>query len=272
VILTIVVPIVSLVILVFAAGRIVAAVRFRREVEELFSQSGSLSDMTFSSDQLAGLPEPVQRYFSLVLEEGTSYISYVRLTHDGQFRPDLNRGWVPIRGEQYYTTERPGFVWRGKTLLFTARDMYLSGRGRIVVTLFSLIKIVDGRGETYDQSELLRWLGESVWFPTNMLPRENLTWSPVDSRTAKLTFEHDGSSLVYTVRFNDQGEITRLETKRYMGEDRLETWIGTPSDYREMSGVLIPMTIEASWRLRGGDESYARFTIQKIEYDVPKKY
>jgi hypothetical protein len=40
--------------------------------------------------------------------------------------------------------------------------MYISDKGRFVVTLFGLIKIADGKGPSFDQGELLRWLGESV--------------------------------------------------------------------------------------------------------------
>lgn len=45
--------------------------------------------------------------------------------------------------------------------MFTARDMYLSNHGRIIVTLFSIYNIVDEKGkEKYDMGEVLRWLTE----------------------------------------------------------------------------------------------------------------
>lgn len=221
---------------------------------------------------LLELPEPVKRYFNHVLKNGQPYISYARLTHNGQFKTNQNKDWVNIEGEQYFTTEKPGFIWKGETSMFTARDMYIADKGRLIVSLFSVYNIVDGKGEKFNQGELLRWLGESVWFPTNLLPNENLKWTAIDSTTSKLTFTYDNLTVFYIVTFNDLGEITQLETKRYMGEENLETWKGKLSDYREMNGVLLPTTIEAIWELETGDYSYAKFKVKKIDYNKPQKF
>jgi len=74
----------------------------------------------------------------------------------------LDKDWITIKGEQYATTEKPGFIWKGTTAMFTARDMYIADKGRLAVSLLSLIKVVNAKGEQYNQAELLRWLGESV--------------------------------------------------------------------------------------------------------------
>ena len=62
----------------------------------------------------------------------------------------------------YFTTYTPGFIWKGTTSVFTARDMYIAEKGRLVVSLLSLINVVDATVEQYNQDELLRWLAESV--------------------------------------------------------------------------------------------------------------
>ncbi len=272
-ILTIIVlSIIVIVVIAIIIGNYYLSIQFKTEIEKLFSLSNNISNKTFSHEQLSGLPEPVQRYFKHVLREKQPYISYVRLRHNGQFKTDLKKDWIAIEGEQYYTTERPGFVWRGKTSLFTARDMYLADKGSLTVLLFSLFKIVEGEGEEYNQGELLRWLGEGVWFPTNLLPSEYLQWSPIDSNSARLIFKYKELSLFYTVRFNKQGEITELETKRYMSKDKLETWVGKASDYKEINGVVIPTKIEAIWRLKTEDFSYAKFNLKNIEYNRPEQY
>ncbi|MFZ3064876.1 MAG: DUF6544 family protein [Nitrospirota bacterium] len=272
-ILTIIIlSIIVVVIIAIIIGNHYLSIQFKTEIEKLFSLSKNISNKTFSHEQLSGLPEPVKRYFKHVLREKQPYISYVRLRHNGQFKTGLKKDWIDIKGEQYYTTERPGFVWRGKTSLFTARDMYIEDKGRLTVSLFSLFKILDGKGEEYNQGELLRWLGEGVWFPTNLLPSEYLQWSPINATSARLAFKYKELSLFYTVRFNEQGEITELETKRYMSKDKLETWVGKASDYKEINGVVIPTKIEAIWRLKTEDFSYAKFNLKNIEYNRPEKY
>lgn len=256
--------IVGLLIITVITGKVKTSVQFTEEVKHLFSQSNRISDKKFSYSQLQALPEPVQRYFKHVMKEGQPYISYVRLKHNGQFKADPKKGWANIAGEQYFTTEKPGFIWQGSTAMFTARDMYISDKGKLIVSLFGLIKVAGGQGEKYNQGELLRWLGESVWFPTNLLPNENLKWTEVDSQSAKLNFNYNGFTLNYLVTFNSLGEITELQTKRYMGEGNLETWVGKVSDYKEINGILVPTKIEAIYKLPEGDYSYAKFSVTRL--------
>ena len=265
------IPIV-LVAIILIIGKINLSIRFDKQVKELFAQSKNISEKKFSYQQLVGLPDPVQKYFKHVMKEGQPYISYVRLKHDGQFKTDLKKDWININGEQYFTTAKPGFIWKGNTTMFTARDMYLADKGQLVVSLFSLINVVNAHGEQYNQGELLRWLGESVWFPTNLLPDENLKWMPIDNQSAKLTYNYKGLSMYFIVTFNNTGEITQMETKRNMDEKNIETWICKVADYQEKNGIIIPTETEALWRLHNINFSYAKFKVKTIEYDMPEKF
>ena len=264
--------IIGFLVLVLMIGKVNLSIRFSKQVKQLFAESKNISNLTFSYQQLEGLPEPVSRYFKHVLKEGQPYISYARITHGGQFKTGLDKDWITISGEQYATTEKPGFIWKGTTSTFVARDMYIANKGRLVVSLLSLYNVVDVKGEQYNQGELLRWLGESILYPTNLLPSERLQWIAIDSQTAKLTFNYNGLSLFFIFTFNDAGEITKMETKRYMDEKNLETWVIKCADYKVMNHVMMPSTFEVLWRLKKGDFSYAKFKIEKIEYDKPERF
>ena len=194
------------------------------------------------------------------------------MKHDGQFKTDLEKDWVNIIGEQYFTTEKPGFIWKGTTSMFVARDRYIDNMGGLTATLFSLINVVDVKGEKYNQGELLRWLSESVWFPTNLLPSEKLRWTDIDSSSAKLSFNYKGLALYFIITFNEKGEISQMETKRYMDEKRLETWVIKAIRYEEKNEIIIPIEAEVFWRLKEGDFSYAKFKVKTIEYDKPLKF
>lgn len=261
-----------LILIIFLLGKINLKIKFDRQVKALFAQSRSIPSKHFHKDQLTGLPEPVQRYFMHVLPEGQPYISYARIKHVGQFKADLKKGWMNIEGEQYATTEKPGFIWKGTTAMFVARDMYISDKGRLVVSLFSIFPVVDAQGAPYDKGELLRWLGESILYPTNLLPSERLQWSPIDSKNARLTFNYNGLSLFFNITFNEMGEITRMETQRYMDEQQEETWVIMVADYKKWNQVKLPTTFDVLWRLEKGDFSYAKFNITAVEYDKPVKF
>jgi hypothetical protein len=247
--------------------------KFDRQVKSLFVLGENISDHSFQKSQLISLPEPVQRYFNYCLKEGQFYISYARVKHDGQFKANLNKGWMNIKGEQYATTETPGFIWKGTTTLFTARDMYIAQQGRLIVTLLSLFNIMDAKGKVqYNSGELLRWLGESVLYPTNLLPSERLKWFPIDSNKAKLTFEYSGLSLYFIITVNNLGEITEMETKRFMDEANLKTWNIKTTNYKELNDIKIPTNLDVSWRLEHGDFSYAKFYVTHVEYNRPEKF
>ncbi len=270
--MTIIFSIIAFLFIVFIGGRLNLNLKFKKEVASLFSQSKPIQNKIFTYSQLIGLPEPVQRYFKLIMKEGQPYISYVRMTHNGQFKTGANKSWINIDGEQYATTQKPGFIWKGTTTLFIAKDMFIGNAGRLVVTILSLINVVDGKGKAYNQGELLRWLGESVLYPTNLLPSQNLHWEAIDHLHAKFTFNYNGLSLFYLVTFNEAGEIIELETKRYMDSMHIETWIIKLANYKEMNKVTIPTVFEVLWRLKSGDLSYAKFNMTKVEYDNPTMF
>ncbi len=171
-------------------------------------------------------------------------------------------------------------MWIGTTKTFQAHDTYVEDTGRLQVYLFGRIRIVNETGPHMDQGELLRWLGEAVWFPTALLPRRGksseaspgysgrLEWSSIDNNTARVDFEYNGISVWYIVTINDAGQITRLETERYMEEGRLERWEGRVSDYQQVNGMMVPMRIEASWLLPDYTHTYAQFQVRSLEYNT----
>lgn len=261
-----------LLMIIVVTGKLNLSLKFSRQVKKLLQGSTDQPELLFNKTQLKGLPDPVQRYFRLVLKDGQPYIRCARIKHDGLFRTGIKKKWIKITGEQYAATEQPGFIWKGKTAFFTARDMYLFTRGRLIVTLLSLYNIVDQQGEKYNEGELLRWLGESVLYPTNLLPSEALEWIPVDGSCAMLKYNYNGLALQFKVVFNKVGEITGLETKRFMGDANVETWVIEAGNYKGFDKVMIPTTFEVTWRLAQGDFSYARFNITEVEYNIARQF
>jgi hypothetical protein len=241
--------------------------RLRQDAVRLFAQSTSVVPRFYHEAQLAGLPAPVQRYFRHVLREGQPYLRGLRLRHGGQFKTDLKQDWLAITGEQYMRVSPPGFIWQGTTRWFVARDEYANGHGRLTVHLLGAVPIVHGAGPHYDQGELLRWLAESAWLPTNLLPSDYVTWTAVDDVSARLTCQTDGQALSYLVHFNERGELAQAETERYFGATQLLPWVCRFECYRRWHGVLVPTLVEASWVLDGLRQPYARFIVRKLDYE-----
>lgn len=264
--------IVLVIILIVLLGLVAVLNNFDKNVKLLFRESDKINNQVFHPAQLAGLPVPVQHYFRHVLKDGQPYINYVRLKHHGRFKTSVRGKWETITGEEYFTVNKPGFIWKGKLNRLTAIDSFIAGEGRLKIYLFSIFRIANGSGSKFSQGEVLRWLGESVWFPTALLPNDQLNWEPINDYQAKLIFTYKKLVVFYIVTFNDTYEIIQLETKRYMGSNELETWIGKLSNYKLLNNIMIPTTIQAIWNLKQNDFPYAVFYVDQIEYNKPKKF
>jgi hypothetical protein len=247
-------------------GKIHLASKFHQQVTQLLLQATKVSNKTFSHSQLVGLPQPVQRYFKYALQEGQPYITTVKLKHNGQFKTGVGKSWMSIKGTQYFTTETPGFIWQGKTLFFTARDMLIAGKGRLIVTLLGLYNIVDGKGEAFNEAELQRWLAESVWFPTNLLPSAAVSWLAIDDASATLVYNYHETTIRFLVHFNASGQIYQMQTKRFMNPEKKETWVCKMMQYKAINNIMVPTATRAVWQLPTGNFCYAKFCVKRICY------
>lgn len=259
--------VIGILLIVLLLGKMNLYLKFKKQVAALYKNAENISSRTYSVKQLDGLPEPVQRYFNYVLKDGQPYISTVRVTHNGYFKTDLKKGFIKISGEQYFSTHKPQFIWKGKTTLFTARDLFIDDNGGLMVTLFNVLNVVNAKGSHYDEGELQRWLAESVWFPTNLLPSDYVKWSAIDADVAKLSFHYNAVAFDFRVRFNAIGEIIEMEGERFMTVDKKEIWVCKMANYQERNGVKIPISDQAIWRLKEGDQAYAKFEVQSITYN-----
>jgi hypothetical protein len=260
-------PIVSLL-----AGRWLVARQVRRDVADLFATAENTPAQTYDPAQLVGLPAPVQRYLRHVLKPGQQYIRTVRLQHDGDFKTDLEKDWMPITGEEYFLADKPGYIWIGTTAFWSARDQYVSGRGSLTVRLLDTLPIQHGSGPAYDQGEVLRWLAETAWFPTSLLPGGSVVWSPIDDHSATLTLTDHGLTVSCLMTFNEQDELVRCQAQRSTDGTHFETWVCHLSDYRDWHGLLVPTQGGAAWFIDGEEKPYARFILRDIAYDQPYAY
>ena len=244
-----------------------AARQLRRDVRQLFAATSKSPASTYHETQLAGLPAPVQRYFRHVLTEGQLYLRGLRLRHGGQFKTDLKKDWIAIKGEQYFTADPPGFIWQGTTSQFVARDEFVAGRGRLDVRLLGAVPIAGGTGPAYDDGELLRWLVESTWLPTALLPSERIAWTALDDHSARLTLTHRGHSVSCLARFNERDELAECEASRQVDAATQRPWRCRFEQYRRWHGVRIPTVGEASYFVDGQRQPYARFVVRELEYE-----
>ena len=108
--------------------------RIHRDAQRMFADSTGA--LPIDRERLEDLPEPVRRFMVKVLGPRALGVSTIRLRHGGTFRTSLHTVPLPIRGEEYFVSDPPGFLWWGRLRLgpgvwVDACDRSLAGVGNL---------------------------------------------------------------------------------------------------------------------------------------------
>ncbi|MGC9471801.1 MAG: DUF6920 family protein [Bacteroidales bacterium] len=247
-----------------------------RELIELHSGIPENPDTLHLRDFQA-LPQPVRQWLGKSGVPGSPEIRSVCVKQEGEMRTTPEGKWMPLKAEQYFRTDRPGFIWiadvKATPLIHLAgRDKYINGKGHMLIKLLSLIPVADATGPHIDQGTLLRYLGETIWFPTAILS-PCITWESIDSLSARATMAWGDIQASGTFLFNEKGEITGFEAERYYTRKEgptLERWLVEVDTDKtiESAGIRVPARATVTWKLDSGDFTWYRIEIKEIKYNT----
>lgn len=270
-------------IIILSVAAAIGGNRFRHqaraEAAAMFARSQVAPREIITEAHLENLPAPVQRWLRRAGVVGKERIITVRLKQKGFFRLSESQRWMSFEAEQYYATDEPAFIWYttmrlAPLLAITGRDKYEDGNGNMLIKLLSLIPVADAKGDEIDQGVLVRYLNETMWFPTAALSRY-ITWESVDENSAKATMSYKGVTASAIFQFKATGELTNMIATRSRSVGKrfqLDQWATPISAHREYNGILIPCKGEGVWKLSTGDFSYIKLEVTEIEYNNASIY
>jgi len=229
-------------------------------------------------EEVNELPQPVQRFFHLVLKDGAAIINRGFITQTGGFRarPETQE-WSKMEAKQCFSARPRAFVWEatisiGFGLSIRVCDSYSQGKGRIKAKLVSLFTVVDAHNQKeLNEAALQRYLAESVWFPTALLPSQGVTWQRLDDSRAQATITDSNISTSVEFEFNDRGEaISVYSPSRYKevsGKYERTPWKGRFSKYKQVNDYLIPQEGVVEWHLKDRIYPYWKARLGEIRYE-----
>jgi hypothetical protein len=235
-----------------------------------------MNNRIVTADMLKNLPEPAQRYLNYTGIVGKPWIDTVRIKYSGLFRLGADKPWLPIKAEQFYTTNPPGFHWKARMKMFglwmvSGDDTYRAGHGRMFGKIAGLYTVFDARGPELDQGTMLRYLNEMMWFPTALLS-DYVTWQAVDDHSFDVTFTDCGKRVTARFIVDEQGRLINFTTQRYRehkGQYTLDTWETPMTEWGVLADLNLPIRGRAVWKLPTGDLPYGDLKLTEIEYNEP---
>ena len=232
---------------------------------------------TITHSDFDDFPKLMKDYFATVIADSSQIPKFVTLYQTGDFKTEVHAEWKPVTAKQYYTTEKPNFLWNSemrasKYFWVNAVDSYLSGKGNMLIKLNSSITVADSWGIELDKSGLFRYISEAVFFPSSLLPNEKLQWSILDSNIAEIKFSDRENSVVAKLFFSEDNTIEKIETyDKYRAlEEGYEKSLYTVyySKYKMIDDLfIVPTHAEVEWDLKTGKFLYGKFDINKIIYE-----
>ena len=116
----------------------------------------------------------------------------------------------------------------------------------------------------------MRYLAESAWYPTALLPSEGVAWSAIDDSSARATLSVGETTVSLDFHFDADSLIAAVYSParaRYVGGRAVPTpWLGRWLSYGVREGVRIPLAGEVEWVLPEGPQPYWRGEIREARF------
>ena len=225
----------------------------------------------FSGAELAGLPDPVRRFFGVSIASGSPLARSARFVMRGSIK--LGSRWVPFRGHEVISPHR-GLVWAVRTGgVISGSDRYLTGQGSMDWKLFGLVRVVHADGPEVSRSTAGRVGAEAVWVPSALLPRFGVAWTAFDDRHIAFSYRLDGIDLDVRCMLDDDGRVRTIVLERWGDPDSTGKSGRYPfgfeaTGYATFDGVTIPSAGRAGWFIgtdRWRDGEFFRYEIADYE-------
>lgn len=233
-----------------------------------------LQNEMFSQQDIAHLPEPVQKYFRHCGYIGTPKMSWMKTEfEDVPFSTGVNKATLKINYTQYNFVETPNrLAFIDSSMFgipFQGFDSFEQGIGSMKGVIGKAFTLFNQKGTEMDKASLVTVLAESLFVP-NIALQDYITWEAIDDTQAKATITAFGLTADGIFSFNEAGEMVKFTTNDRMvvefdGSEQRVPWSALCKSYElNQKGILQPTVLKAIWHYPEGDLVYFDGKIKTI--------
>lgn len=228
------------------------------------------------TEELSGLPAPVQRYLAFAGVDPDRPIVAMNASQSGTLRTDVRASrWHAFAATHEVVLPERMFSWHARVRLLGplglhVRDGFRHGEGYGEVAIGKHLRIGRAHGGVMNSAALLRYLAEAVWYPAALLPGSGVTWVPLDPYSAQASLSVGESSVALQFFFNGSGAATRVYAParaRKDGKHFVDTpWEASLDDYRTQQGLTVPWRAQVGWWIDGALQPVWRGRLDHVSW------
>jgi hypothetical protein len=204
----------------------------------------------FDPDSLAGLDEPVRRYFTHAIHPGAPLANGVRLEMEGRIK--VGPPWLRFKAE--WVGDGRSFEWRARAARGLVRvvDSYEDAAARMEVRLLGRFPVVQEHDEDVVRSGAARTAIEAAtWSPMSMLPERGVSWRADGDHEIVGTWDVPPERPEVRLRIDDAGAQTSGFVLRWDdGRHGRRGYIpmgGIVHEERRFGDLVIPSRMTVGW-------------------------
>jgi hypothetical protein len=198
--------------------------------------------MRFDPAMVAGLDEPVRRYFTHALVAGAPLRRRVRLDLSGRIRVGA---W--LRFDSVWEGDGRSFSWRAKAGPLRVHDRFADGAGSMDVRLRRL-RLLHAENADTARSGAGRAALEALWTPAALLPANGVSWRAESGEAIVAAWDVPPERPELHIAIDGHGAVRRWRAQRW--RDARHGYVPFGADVhaeRTFGALTIPSRLTAGW-------------------------
>jgi len=228
-----------------------------------------------TEEDLALLPDPVQRYIRRTGSVGEPWAEHVRTVWQGRIRSGPGDPWMAFTAEQFNFLHEPARFFlmdaRKAGLPVDVLHAFQDGGASMRVRLLSMIPLVNAQGPEMTRAETVTLLNDVVLlYPAALVDprlRPHVGWEALDDSSARVRYTVGANEVSAVLEFNDEGELVD-----FVSDDRLAAspdgsefvqwrWSTPVEAYRRFGKLRLMSRGEGLWHAPEGTYSYIELEL-----------